>query len=37
MREGSLQGLHSILVLKGLKLGIILFIIREIIFFFRFF
>jgi len=36
-REGSFQGEHSILVYKGLKIGIILFIVSEVIFFFSFF
>lgn len=37
IREGTFQGHHSSLVLKGLKFGIILFIISEVIFFFGFF
>lgn len=37
VRESTLQGHHSSLVLRGLKFGIILFIISEIIFFFAFF
>lgn len=36
-REASYQGLHHQEVLKGLKIGMILFIISEIIFFFSFF
>lgn len=36
-REGALQGLHTIKVVTGLKWGIILFIVSEILFFFRFF
>jgi cytochrome c oxidase subunit 3 len=36
-REGTLQGKHTILVLKGLKWGIILFIISEVFFFLSFF
>lgn len=36
-REGSLQGLHSLKVTTGLRWGIILFIVSEIIFFFSFF
>lgn len=36
-REGSFQGLHSLIVSKGLRIGIILFIISEILFFFSFF
>ncbi len=36
-REGSFQGLHTIAVVNGLKLGIILFIISEIFFFVSFF
>jgi cytochrome c oxidase subunit 3 len=36
-REGTFQGLHSIKVLKGLKWGIILFIISEVFFFLSFF
>lgn len=37
IREATFQGCHTFIVKNGLKLGIILFIIREIIFFFRFF
>jgi cytochrome c oxidase subunit 3 len=37
IREGSYEGKHSILVQKGLKLGMILFIVSEIMFFFGFF
>ena len=36
-REGTYQGLHSILVSKGLRWGIILFITSEVLFFFSFF
>lgn len=36
-REGSFQGHHTYNVYTGLKLGILLFILREIIFFLRFF
>nr|YP_011017398.1 cytochrome c oxidase subunit III [Amblyomma parvum]WQF69061.1 cytochrome c oxidase subunit III [Amblyomma parvum] len=36
-REASLQGFHTKYVLKGLKMGMILFIISEIFFFFSFF
>jgi len=36
-REARLQGNHTTSVLRGLKLGIVLFIIREVIFFFSFF
>lgn len=36
-REGSLQGLHTSMVLTGLKTGIIIFITSEVIFFFSFF
>jgi len=36
-REGTFQGLHSIKVLKGLKWGIILFIVSEVFFFISFF
>lgn len=36
-REGTLQGLHTSIVLKGLKWGIILFITSEVLFFFSFF
>ena len=36
-REGTLQGKHTILVTKGLRWGIILFIISEIFFFLSFF
>lgn len=36
-REGTFQGKHTILVIKGLRWGIILFIISEIFFFISFF
>jgi len=36
-REAVYQGCHTIKVKKGVQLGIILFIVSEIIFFFRFF
>ena len=36
-RESSLQGLHTLKVTQGLRWGIILFIISEILFFFSFF
>nr|ALO76523.1 cytochrome c oxidase subunit 3 [Scydmaeninae sp. 840218] len=36
-RESTFQGLHTILVTKGLKWGMILFIISEVMFFFSFF
>lgn len=36
-REGTLQGKHTILVLKGLRWGIILFIVSEVFFFISFF
>ena len=36
-RERSLQGYHTNLVINGLRWGIILFIVSEILFFFRFF
>ena len=36
-REGAFQGLHTIYVIRGLKWGIILFIISEIFFFVSFF
>lgn len=36
-REGTFQGLHTNVVVKGLKIGIILFIISEIFFFLSFF
>lgn len=37
VRESTLQGHHSSLVLNGLKFGIILFIVSEVMFFFAFF
>jgi len=37
IRESTFQGCHTPLVYKGIRLGIILFIISEIIFFFSFF
>lgn len=36
-REGTLQGLHTFIVVSGLRWGIILFITSEILFFFSFF
>nr|WPS93630.1 cytochrome c oxidase subunit 3 [Rhipicephalus haemaphysaloides] len=36
-REGSLQGFHTYWVLKGLKMGMILFILSEVFFFVSFF
>lgn len=36
-RESTFQGLHTNQVIKGLKIGIILFIVSEILFFFSFF
>nr|AET09679.1 cytochrome c oxidase subunit III [Gondogeneia antarctica] len=36
-REGSLQGLHTKKVVTGLQMGMILFIVSEILFFFSFF
>nr|QXP43568.1 cytochrome c oxidase subunit 3 [Xenopsylla cheopis] len=37
IRESSFQGMHSMLVNKGLRMGMILFIVSEILFFFSFF
>ncbi len=36
-REATFQGHHNVPVLSGIKTGILLFIVREVIFFFRFF
>lgn len=36
-REATYQGLHSVKVLRGIEIGIILFIVSEIMFFFSFF
>lgn len=36
-REGTFQGLHTIIVAKGLRWGIVLFITSEVLFFFSFF
>nr|YP_010329393.1 cytochrome c oxidase subunit III [Haemaphysalis doenitzi]UNO53811.1 cytochrome c oxidase subunit 3 [Haemaphysalis doenitzi]UNO53850.1 cytochrome c oxidase subunit 3 [Haemaphysalis doenitzi]WCD42286.1 cytochrome c oxidase subunit 3 [Haemaphysalis doenitzi] len=36
-REASYQGFHTILVLKGLKMGMLLFILSEVFFFISFF
>nr|YP_008964132.1 cytochrome c oxidase subunit III [Eulimnogammarus verrucosus]AHB14319.1 cytochrome c oxidase subunit 3 [Eulimnogammarus verrucosus] len=36
-REGTLQGLHTLKVSTGLRMGMILFIISEVLFFFSFF
>lgn len=37
VREGTMEGKHTSLVQKGLKLGMLLFIVSEIMFFFSFF
>lgn len=37
VREGTYQGLHTSRVVRGLRCGIILFIVSEVLFFFRFF
>jgi cytochrome c oxidase subunit 3 len=37
IREGSFEGKHSMYVQRGLKLGMILFIVSEVMFFFGFF
>nr|QEH58945.1 cytochrome c oxidase subunit III [Trepobates sp. XD-2019] len=37
VREGTYQGKHTIMVTKGLKLGMILFIVSEVLFFMSFF
>ena len=36
-REATYQGLHTLVVQKGLRLGVILFIVSEVAFFFSFF
>nr|NP_112426.1 cytochrome c oxidase subunit III [Tetrodontophora bielanensis]AAK30945.2 cytochrome oxidase subunit 3 [Tetrodontophora bielanensis] len=36
-RESTFQGLHTIMVIKGMRWGMILFIVSEILFFFSFF
>nr|BCD89855.1 cytochrome c oxidase subunit 3 [Grandidierella osakaensis] len=36
-REGTFQGLHTLKVVSGLQLGMILFILSEVLFFFSFF
>nr|UEK25851.1 cytochrome c oxidase subunit III [Pachygrapsus fakaravensis] len=36
-REGTYQGLHTVTVMKGLRWGMILFIVSEVLFFFSFF
>nr|YP_010757378.1 cytochrome c oxidase subunit III [Nephropsis grandis]WEU77721.1 cytochrome c oxidase subunit 3 [Nephropsis grandis] len=36
-REGTYQGLHTQMVMKGLRWGMILFIVSEVLFFFSFF
>jgi len=36
-REATFQGHHTLIVKRGIKRGIILFIVRELLFFFRFF
>jgi cytochrome c oxidase subunit 3 len=37
VREGTFQGHHTIIVQRGLKYGVILFIVSEVLFFFSFF
>lgn len=37
IREGTYLGLHTLVVQKGLKMGMILFILTEVVFFFSFF
>nr|AGV04750.1 cytochrome c oxidase subunit III [Neomysis orientalis] len=37
VRESTFQGLHTLMVIKGLKWGVILFITSEVLFFFSFF
>lgn len=37
IREGTFEGYHTLIVQKGLKMGMILFIVSEIMFFFAFF
>ena len=37
VREGTYQGLHTRVVVAGLRWGIILFIVSEVLFFFSFF
>nr|AOY36478.1 cytochrome c oxidase subunit 3 [Chrysis fulgida] len=37
IRESSFQGFHNMIVMKGIKMGMILFIISELFFFFSFF
>ena len=37
VREASLQGCHSLVVSRGLRLGVVLFIVSEVCFFFAFF
>jgi len=37
IREGTFEGKHTFIVRKGLKLGMILFIVSEVMFFFAFF
>ena len=37
IRESTFQGIHTLCVQKGLRLGVILFIVSEIMFFFSFF
>jgi cytochrome c oxidase subunit 3 len=36
-REGGYQGIHTSVVVKGLKIGMILFIVSEVFFFVSFF
>lgn len=36
-REGTFQGLHTLKVTRGLRIGVVLFILSEVLFFFSFF
>jgi heme/copper-type cytochrome/quinol oxidase subunit 3 len=37
VREGTFEGKHTSFVQKGLKMGMLLFIVSEVMFFFAFF
>lgn len=37
VREGSMQGYHTLVTSRGLRVGVVLFIVSEVCFFFAFF
>jgi len=37
VREGSMQGYHTVAVSRGIRIGVVFFIVSEVCFFFAFF